>query len=64
MDTHHQLIRFLRDDLDIPDALIPEVACACELTLRRLPVVLWQRRLVNFIQLDQVFQWVETVAER
>ncbi len=59
MTTHkHQLIRFLQDELAIPAEVIPTILQKCQ-NLNRLPVVLWQHKLVTIAQLDRVFQWLE-----
>lgn len=54
----HQLIRFLKEDLAIPAEAIPVVLQKCQ-NLNRLPVILWQHKLVTIAELDQVFHWLE-----
>lgn len=53
------LISFLQTELAIPGDAIPSVVQACEATPDRLPVVLWQQRLVTLSQLDTIFNWME-----
>lgn len=53
------LISFLQQDLAIPPHSIPTVLQFCEQTPNRLPVILWQNKLVNLSQLDQIFAWLE-----
>ncbi len=54
----HQLIRFLQDDLAVPTEIIPVILSKCQ-NLNRLPVILWQYKLVTIAELDRVFQWIE-----
>lgn len=58
METN-QLVRFLQEDLLIPSDSIPLVLQSCEQTPNRLPVILWQHKLVKLSQLDQIFNWLE-----
>lgn len=53
-----QLTWFLREELAVPADLIPQVLEQCK-NLNRLPVVLWQRKLVTLAQLDRLFSWLE-----
>jgi hypothetical protein len=54
----HQLTRFLKEDLAVPAEIIPVVLQKCQ-NLNRLPVILWQHKLVTIAELDRVFQWLE-----
>ncbi len=54
----HQLTRFLQDDLAVPAETIPIILQKCQ-NLNRLPVILWQHKLVTIAELDQVFHWLE-----
>jgi hypothetical protein len=54
----HQLLHFFRDELAIPGEVIPAVLQKCQ-NLNRLPVVLWQHKLVTLAELDRVFLWLE-----
>lgn len=54
-----RLVRFLRDDLLIPDDSI-QVALRHEGQIPNLlPMVLWQYGLVTLEQLDRIFDWLE-----
>ncbi len=54
----HRLIRFLQEDLAVPTEIIPVILPKCQ-NLNRLPVILWQHKLVTIAELDRVFQWIE-----
>lgn len=54
----HQLTRFLQDDLAVPAEVIPIILQKCQ-NLNRLPVILWQHKLVTIAELDRVFHWLE-----
>lgn len=54
----NQLIDFLQDDLAVPAETIPVILQKCQ-NLNRLPVILWQHKLVTIAELDRVFQWLE-----
>lgn len=53
-----QLVWFLQEELAVPADLIPQVVEQCK-NLNRLPVVLWQKKLVTLAQLDRLFSWLE-----
>lgn len=53
-----QLSGFLQGELAIPSDKIPGIIQQCQ-NLNRLPVVLWQQKLVTIPQLDRVFKWLE-----
>lgn len=54
-----RLVRFLREDLRIPDDSI-QVALRHEAHIANLlPMVLWQYGLVTLEQLDRIFDWLE-----
>lgn len=53
-----QLIGFLQEELAIPPDKIPDIIQQCQ-NLNRLPVVLWQQKLITINQLDRVFKWLE-----
>lgn len=57
--THNRLIRFLREELSIPEDSI-QVALRQEEPPSLLPMVLWQYGLVTLEQLDRIFDWLET----
>jgi Protein of unknown function (DUF2949) len=60
VSTQAKLIKFLREELAVP-------ATAIALALRQpeqganLPMVLWQYGLITLDQLNQIFDWMETV---
>jgi hypothetical protein len=59
-----RLLKFLRDDLRIPEDSI-QVALRHEGKIPHhlpnlLPMVLWQYGLVSLEQLDRIFDWLET----
>jgi hypothetical protein len=53
-----QLKHFLKEELAIPADSIPLVLQHCAKAPHRLPVVLWQHRLVTLSQLDRIFAWL------
>lgn len=56
-----KLIRFLQEELAIPDASIALAQKQGEQDPKLLPMILWQYGLVTLEQLDRVFDWLETV---
>jgi len=52
------ITRFLKDELQIPDERIPLILQQCGATLHRLPVILWQQRLMNLSQIDDLCEWL------
>jgi hypothetical protein len=59
MDTKiNQLIHFLQEELSIPAHRIPFILQQCK-NPNRLPVVLWQQKLITLGQLDRLFNWLE-----
>ncbi|MBL1178609.1 DUF2949 domain-containing protein [Pantanalinema sp. GBBB05] len=55
---YSQLKDFLKEELAIPADSIPLVLQHCAKTPHRLPVVLWQHRLITLSQLDRIFTWL------
>jgi hypothetical protein len=53
-----QLVGFLQDELAVPSEVIPSILQKCQ-NLNRLPVILWQSKLVTLAELDRVLHWVE-----
>lgn len=53
-----QLTHFLQEELQLSDDAVQMVLGQCK-TLKRLPVILWQEKLVSFSQLDRLFDWLE-----
>ena len=56
-----KLIKFLQEELAIPDASIALAQKQGEQDPHLLPMILWQYGLVTLEQLDRVFDWLETV---
>lgn len=56
-----RLIKFLQEELAIPDASIALAQKQGEQDPNLLPMILWQYGLVTLEQLDQVFDWLEAV---
>ncbi|MGD1917458.1 MAG: DUF2949 domain-containing protein [Pleurocapsa sp.] len=54
-----QLIDFLRSELKIPADAISLAQKQETLEPHILPIVLWQYGLLNKVQLNQVFDWLE-----
>jgi len=54
-----RLIRFLKDDLDVPEKSIALVLRRDELSSNTLPMLLWQYGLIDLHQLDRIFDWLE-----
>jgi len=59
--TQKDLIRFLRDELAVPDAAIALALKKGEPELNFLPMVLWQYGLITLPQLNRVLDWLEMV---
>ncbi len=57
--TQLKLIKFLQEDLEVPDAWITLAQAKGE-DLNQLPMILWQHGLLTIEQLDKVFDWLET----
>jgi hypothetical protein len=55
------LINFLRDELAVPASAIAMGLRHQEAESNLLPMVLWQYGLITLEQLNQVFDWMETV---
>lgn len=56
-----RLIKFLQEELAIPDASIALAQKQGEQDPNLLPMILWQYGLVTLEQLDQVFDWLQAV---
>jgi hypothetical protein len=55
----HPLVRFLRDELALPQASIALAVQHAEQTPSLLPMILWQYGLITLAQLEQIFDWLE-----
>lgn len=58
---NQQLIQFLQTELAIPASAIAIGLRYSEQMPSLLPTVLWQYGLITLEQLDQVFEWMETI---
>lgn len=57
-----QFIQFLRDELAIPsDSLSIALRHQGQSSPNVLPMILWQYGLVTLEQMDEMFDWFETV---
>ncbi len=59
--TYTQFIRFLQEDLAISAASIAVALRHREQDPGPLPMILWQYGLITLEQLDQIYDWLETV---
>jgi hypothetical protein len=55
------LIQFLQQDLGVSVAQIELAQRHIQETPDQLPMILWQYGLISLGQLDQIFDWPETV---
>ncbi len=58
--THCSLIRFLKEDLQLPIASITFALQHSEQFPHLLPMTLWQYGLITLVQLDQIYGWLYT----
>lgn len=58
--TQTPLIRFLQEELLIPQESIEMALRQKEMFPDLLPMVLWQYGLITLEQLEQIFDWLET----
>jgi hypothetical protein len=56
-----RLISFLQEELAIPTSWIAFAQKQGKQDPSQLPMILWQYGLVTLSQLEQVFDWLETV---
>ncbi len=54
-----KLIRFLREDLQVPTESIALALRDPALPFGSLPMILWQYGLITLQQLDRTFDWLE-----
>lgn len=59
--TYSRFIRFLQEELAIPTDSIAIAQRFGEQNPGPLPMILWQYGLVTLKQLDQIYDWLETV---
>jgi hypothetical protein len=55
-----RLIRFLQEDLEIPEDSVAIALRHHQELPSLLPMVLWQYGLITLEQLDSIFDWMET----
>ena len=56
---YSKLIRFLQDELAIPQSSIKQALKQCQQDPGPLPMVLWQQGVVTLKQLERIFDWME-----
>lgn len=56
-----QLLAFLREKMAIREPGLEMAVRLCEASAGSLPMVLWQYGLIDLSQLNQLFDWMETV---
>jgi len=61
MKMFEQLISFLQSELSIPTHSINLALKSQERDPSRLSIILWQYGLLTLEQLEQVFDWIETL---
>jgi hypothetical protein len=54
------LLQFLHREMDIPCPSLERAVRHCNAAAGSLPIILWQYGFINIIQLQQVFDWLET----
>lgn len=59
--TYSRFIRFLQEDLALPMESIAIAQRHREQDPGPLPMILWQYGLVTLKELDQIYDWLETV---
>ncbi|OLP16196.1 DUF2949 domain-containing protein [Leptolyngbya sp. 'hensonii'] len=58
--VHNKLIQFLQDDLAVPADSISLALQHSEQMTGLLPMILWQYGLISLVQLERIFDWLET----
>jgi hypothetical protein len=58
--THCSLIRFLKEELQLPTDFITLALQRSEQIPNLLPITLWQYGLITLVQLDQIYDWLYT----
>jgi len=59
--TYSRLIHFLQEDLSISSASLAVALRHREQDPGPLPMILWQYGLITMEQLEQIYDWLETV---
>ncbi|BAQ63761.1 DUF2949 domain-containing protein [Geminocystis sp. NIES-3709] len=58
--TYNRFIKFLQEELDVPQDSIAIAQRSVDHNLGLIPMVLWQYGLVTIEQLDRIYDWLET----
>jgi Protein of unknown function (DUF2949) len=59
--TQNRLLRFLKDELLLPNDSIDLALRQCNQRSGSLPIILWQYGLITLDQLSSIYDWLETV---
>jgi hypothetical protein len=59
--AQHRLLKFLKDDLMLPNDSINLALRYVEQDPGPLPIILWQYGLISLDQLSKIYDWQETV---
>jgi len=59
--VNERLIRFLQDELAIPEAAIAVALRHQGSHTNMLPMILWQYGMISLNDLDRIFDWLESV---
>ncbi len=64
MSTYHipQFINFLHEDVGLPHEYLQLALKQSQFNYGTLPMVLWQYGLITVPQLDQIYDWFESIA--
>ena len=55
-----RLIRFLKEEFSLPARCVEVALRQCQASVGSLPIVLWQYGFIDLMQLERVFDWLET----
>ncbi len=58
--THCLLMRFLKEELQLPTDSITLALQHSEQIPNLLPITLWQYGLITLVQLDKIYEWLYT----
>ncbi len=59
--NYPQFIRFLKEELSISTDSIAVAERSLQQNPGPLPMILWQYGLITLDQLDQIYDWLETI---
>ncbi|MDJ0509695.1 MAG: DUF2949 domain-containing protein [Crocosphaera sp.] len=59
LEQNQQLVKFLRQELKIPDESIALVQRHPELPYSSFPMLLWRYGLITLSQLECIFDWLD-----